>query len=579
MARMIPPILPENTPSPGEKEVYRRLRQDPDTEGWTVLHSLDTAQHVKQVFGEIDFVIIVPHKGVLCLEIKGTTHLKREHGVWYYGNSAPDARGPFKQAAQSMHSLRKYVAERTPELNSLVFWSAVGFPFVNFNETSPEWHSWQVIDRRAMASLSISKLIVRVLDNARKFLANRPTARWFDPRASEPQPDQCEALVQLLRPEFELYESPKSRAHRLNEELKRYTIEQFNALDAMEQNSRVAFTGPAGTGKTLLALEAARRASAEGKKVLLVCFNRLLGKTLEIQAKSLEGVTARTLHAYMLSIADVSPEHNRGNPFWTKELPTLVLEKLLSTETPTQFDTLIVDEAQDILREPYLDVLDLSLKEGLAGGHWRIFGDFERQQIYSSTNQMALEAFLSGRSGSAPSYSLRTNCRNTPRIATSAQWLGQLSPGYIRVLRPDDGVNVEYVYYESWFQQIGLLSQTLENLYSNGFRSSDIIVLSPNANGKACASSLTTPPWSYRLKPYRLDLDRQEIGYCSIHAFKGLEASAVVVTDIEHVIGDEASQLFYTAITRALHHVVILASLSAKSDIESILLKGLRSRA
>lgn len=64
MARMIPPSFdPAVTPSPGEREVFQRLRDDPGTEGWTVLHSLGIALHPRQIQGEADFVIIVPGKG------------------------------------------------------------------------------------------------------------------------------------------------------------------------------------------------------------------------------------------------------------------------------------------------------------------------------------------------------------------------------------------------------------------------------------------------------------------------------------------------------------------------------------
>ena len=74
------------------------------------------------------------------------------------------------------------------------------------------------------------------------------------------------------------------------------TEEQYNRLDELEANPRCLFEGAAGTGKTLLALEHARRADHAGSKVLFVCFNRLLGEWLHQQIEH-SSVTAGTWHA------------------------------------------------------------------------------------------------------------------------------------------------------------------------------------------------------------------------------------------------------------------------------------------
>ena len=184
------------------------------------------------------------------------------------------------------------------------------------------------------------------------------------------------------------FESAGSRSGKLEKELVAFTAEQFGALDAMEANLRVAFVGPAGTGKTLLAIEAARRGAAAGRKVLLLCFNRLLGKWLEGQLSVPgTGVVVSTIHQHMLAVSSTSVVENPGHTFWERELPALAVETLLDNAGETnQFDELVVDEAQDILRGEYLDFLDLSLKGGLASGQWRFFGDFEKQAIYSAAN-------------------------------------------------------------------------------------------------------------------------------------------------------------------------------------------------
>jgi hypothetical protein len=70
MARMIPPEVYGDCASRGEKELFLRLRDAPETKDWIAFHSLDIANHRKQVQGEIDFVVIVPSKGILCVEVK-----------------------------------------------------------------------------------------------------------------------------------------------------------------------------------------------------------------------------------------------------------------------------------------------------------------------------------------------------------------------------------------------------------------------------------------------------------------------------------------------------------------------------
>ena len=86
--RLIPPTISESTQSAGERAVFEALAaagrpgkwpagaaasgraasgpaaSDPDTSGWTVLHSFDIADHRRQLTGEIDFLCIVPGRGV-----------------------------------------------------------------------------------------------------------------------------------------------------------------------------------------------------------------------------------------------------------------------------------------------------------------------------------------------------------------------------------------------------------------------------------------------------------------------------------------------------------------------------------
>ena len=281
MARMIPPAIPACCPSVGEKEIFTRLKDEAATHDWTVLHSLDIAQHIRQVSGEADFVIIAPSRGVLCLEVKACRSLRRENGMWFYGHDLKgDPRGPFKQAAEAMHSIRQRVIQKDPSLSRVLFCSAVAFPFIEFNATSCEWHPWQVFSATEFKHQPISALIINILHSAMEHLQTQISNRWSHDIENTLSVQQATTIVKILRSNFEFAENISERRLRQQAELIRYTEEQFFALDTMEDNPRVLFTGPAGTGKTLLALETARRAVNIGKSVLLFCFNRLLGQWL-----------------------------------------------------------------------------------------------------------------------------------------------------------------------------------------------------------------------------------------------------------------------------------------------------------
>ena len=125
----------------------------------------------------------------------------------------------------------------------------------------------------------------------------------------------------------------------------------------------------------------------------------------------------------------------------------------------------MLDEAQDVLRRSYLEVLDLSLNGGLSGGHWRFFGDFTWQRIYDphaltvdELLQPPAEARAAGAEViSAARCALRINCRNTPRVAALAVACGHVQPGYKRVRRPDDEVEPEVLWYADGDEQLELL--------------------------------------------------------------------------------------------------------------------------
>ena len=561
MARMIP-TFPVTTGSPGEPEIFVRLRDDPGTQTWTVLHSVDIAKHRSQVSGEADFIILVPNKGVVFAEVKACKSLRREQGVWFLGGAPGDSRGPFKQAAEAMHSLREKIVKARPDFSRIPFCSCVVFTHLPFEAKSVEWHTWQVVDSKSLRAAPISRLFNHVLASAREHFAalRRP---WFHEASAEPYTEQCDAIADFLRADFESLPDTAVMAKQRASEVRRCTDEQLLALDAMATNPRVIFSGPAGTGKTVLAMKAAQYAAASSSRTLLLCYNRLLGGHLAARtAEYCPQVTMRTLHAYMLEVAGTRVPDNADRDFWESVLPSSAIDALLGQGgSDYKFDQIVVDEAQDVLRHNYLDFLDLLLVGGLSAGKWKLFGDFEKQAIYGSANLTTTD-FVARLAAVPAEYRLRTNCRNTPSIAAAAQHLGGLSPGYSRVLREHDGIEPIYMFYRDRQEQSKFLEEALSKLYADGFRGDDIVILSTRGHDEA-AAHIVGEPWKQRLKKYSSG-SAGYVRYCSIAAFKGLEAGAIVITDLDDVTAESFEALTYIGVTRAFHRLVLLIHESVK---------------
>lgn len=91
---MIPPVVDPRS-SPGERHVFELLAQDSSTDGWIALHSLDIAQHRRQISGEADFLVLVPESGVVVLEVKGHRQVRRDHdGLWRLRGRSPYSAKP-----------------------------------------------------------------------------------------------------------------------------------------------------------------------------------------------------------------------------------------------------------------------------------------------------------------------------------------------------------------------------------------------------------------------------------------------------------------------------------------------------
>jgi len=550
---MMPPFCPDSAP-PGEHEVFSALAADPHTGGWIVLHSLCLAEHVRQVQGEADFVVIVPDLGIAVIEVKSHASVDRlADGRWKLGSQPPSSRSPFQQASEAMYSIRDYLHKRQVDLRSIPLVSAVWFTHIRARAglpATPEWHDWQLLDLQDLGA-NPSRAVVRLLVAGRRHLAEHLASLRSE--IVGPDAQAARSIAATLRPRFEVATVPADMRRDRESQLEVFLDEQYDALDSMADNRAVLFTGPAGSGKTLLAVEAARRAAAVGRTGRLLCFNRLLGRRLAEQTRDVTGLRTATFHQELLHIAGVQAPPDPTTQFWTQELVSRALERLL--EQDQELDFLVIDEFQDLAREDYLDVLELLVKGGLRHGRLLLFGDFERQAIFETGDgRQALRARVPG----LAMNSLTVNCRNRPRIGTVVKTLSRMVPGYRRFRRQDDGIDPSFLTYQRGSDQSSLLAQAVRDLKSNGYRLEEIIVLSPRKSG--ATAELTTDTWLRQiLTPEDGYSPRKgRLRFTTIHAYKGLEAPAVILTDLDDEPSPSFDSLLYIGLTRATDRLVVI---------------------
>ncbi|MFC4631775.1 NERD domain-containing protein [Promicromonospora alba] len=553
---MMPSFCRDDAP-PGEKAIHAALLKDSDTGGWLVLHSLGIADHVRQVEGEADFVVIVPDIGVLVIEVKSHQKIDcRPDGTWKLGNDVPTSRGPFQQAGESMHSLRNYLETKKVDLRSIPMLSAVWFTSIRARTMlppSPEWHNWQVMDSEDLKAAP--RAILRTLAAGTKHLNDK--IKHFTYGGVGPNDEAAERIAGLLRPKFELATVAGDRRRTRQSQLITLVEEQFLALDAASENRGVLFSGPAGSGKTFLAQESASREIATGKHGRLLCFNRFLAKRLASELAGFEGLTVGTFHQELLRLAglDRAPVHATPD-FWSEELPERAMESLLEGGDRLAGDFLIIDEVQDIATEPYLDVLDLMVTGGLKEGRLLLFGDFERQSVFANESGRGR---LRARAPYLSSYKLIQNCRNLPRIGYQVNLFSRLQPGYQQFRRLDDGVDPIFRQYQAGQDQSALLATAIRSLKSEGYELNEIVVLSPQRGGSTAVT--TDDPWLRQILEPADGLPSRpgHVQYATIQSFKGLDSPAVVVTDLDQTIATgNFESLLYVGLTRATDRLIAL---------------------
>jgi superfamily I DNA/RNA helicase len=573
--KMLPPYIGK-TISNAERKIFQTASSSKELEGWFCLHSLGVSKHIYKREGEIDF-LLVGEAGVFIIEVKGG-RVHRENGIWKftdrYGHVTEKRESPFTQAQSAMYSLRADLAQKFgQDINRYLFGYGVALPDITFNTESPEWSLDTVYDTNDTGKL-FDLYVARLIESWRsKQRSYKPLSR-----------QNVNEIVQYLRGDFETVVPISVKMEESETELIRLTEEQLSSLDAMEDNPRIMFQGAAGTGKTLLAVERARRNASSGLRTLMLCYNKYLAAYLKeaMETENLQDlITVSTVHSFFYDViahaglrADLETAKRTTD---AQQIYSNVYPDLFSKgwNDSMQYDSLIIDEAQDILTASYLRPFSQIIKGGLDNGKWYMFLDPENQKdMFTKLDAEVLNELKKY----STTFTLTVNCRNTKPIAIQTEVLSGIATAKIKKV---EGAPVQYIWYENESEQAIKVSDAVNKVLSDGIQGGDITLLSPLRYSSSIAGT-----GRLRLKAplYPLDADniaskpRDRIAYTSIQSFKGLESPVVVITDITELDSDWDRIVNYVGLTRARTALIVAAKHELKVEYRHRLKKLLESK-
>ena len=565
MAHLIPSFMDERTP-PGERDVFNLLAAGPDD--WVALHSLDLAPWNRSLRTEIDFVVIAPDVGILCLEVKSHENITFDGLRWF-----PEtiARSPFKQAADGRHEFYRRLVELAPNFRRVPIVHCCIFPKSPFDlPVNLSVQPWELIDSRTFRSFASGAAFCNEL-KTRINLSVAADAN-LSPLATPLSRDQIETLVKCCLPVQKRRPAAREEISRRQDEMERLLRDQQKpVLQLTALNARVIVSGGAGTGKTLIAMEVARRAAESGRRVAFLCFNQLVGdwvsRRMEQESAALPNLVAGRAIRVMARLTGLEIPENPSPAYWETELPDLLEERLTDPELKAvaAFDYLVLDEAQDLLSRPRLwECVSQFLLGGLDRGSFALFGDFDNQVL--AEKKSMLQTLSDLESAVRPtSWRLTENCRNYQIVGDTAVCLSGLGKSvYTGYLRAGGGVqNYDISFYEHERAQLDKLGQWLQEFRAKGYKPSEITLLSFRSDETSAALRLRNE--GFKLRPA---WNAGEFtGYASVHAFKGMENKVVILTDV--VLGDRDFDryLFYTGMTRATESVRVLCDKACQETL------------
>lgn len=586
MAHMIPAVPKEFDERSHEGDVFNALSKLP--EDYYIFHSVSTVGVTDDntfYERELDFVVASPKKGILAIEVKAGNSIKYDGRTWRYSSGKVMSHGgPYNQAATAKRAIsNKFTDHRDERIRELYkrtkFIHAVFFPEMTAEKMSAMQGLPEEADLRI--TMCAEDLINPTKKIAEMFSVRIPALRANTDENKISDEDFQLILDEVLCPHFNLIPSPQAKTIAINERLNQLLREQYLILDFLEEQKSAVINGAAGTGKTMVAVEKARRHSMNGDKVLFLCYNRMLcdhlieeHKNNESKAyrKQFENVDFMTISRLAKKVTGDFKNYD-GLYEWLLEC--------VDKKRELGYKHIIVDEGQDF----GLVDSDLSEEHGTSNENTSII-DALQEAAHENVGTFYLfyDKYQMIQGGGSVEYdlpyciensdcrlTLHKNCRNTKEIARTS----------VTPLRDKKNKAVKANVSCSWEEPIkpvfhivedsaavkGTLDQTLAKLEKLDVK--DVIILTPGTfEHSAIYSDLRFSADPQDGYAYYMHGDI-EYKVTTCIRFKGLEADAIFMIDLnkDSFTGQKGLE-FYVGTSRAKHFLDLICNVAVADYYE-----------
>lgn len=570
MAILIPDLSEaqlNDIPSQAEAKVYRALR-DHLPQGYVVFFQVGwilRREEEQARDGETDFLVCHPDRGYLCIEVKGGgIGFDADTGEWYSIDRHRDKhsiKNPISQALKAKYSIRTKLHEqqvwRDLSLGNVLRGHAVFFPDVG---------DAHLLSRPDMPSVLIGS--AGTLQDPRNWVDS--AFQYWGDQSSGYSPIGRRG-VEVVRKVFarSFMVAPLISSRLTDQEVRRLSLtkDQIRVLDFLRSHRRVAVSGGAGTGKTILALEKARRLAAEGFKTLLTCYNRQLADHLARQCVGLNNIDVMSFHQLCSrQIEKVKRQTDRDLIYEAKV--TYPGKNLYDVHFPNalgyslevlgdRYEAIVCDEGQDF-REEYWVPLELLLSDYDQSPFYIFYDD--NQNIYARAGTFPIQE---------EPFTLTTNCRNTTQIH-------KLAYAHYRGVPVDppnnDGEEVQFECAKVLDAQAKKINARIVDLIANeNVTPGDIVVLIGDGLHKAdyygMLKKLSLPipaVWAEEGYPHE-----NSVRIDTIYRFKGLESAVVILWGLDGLDLNASEELIYVGMSRAKSMLIVVAQPTVCDAIES----------